>query len=866
MLRRLFHRLRSQLRRTKIEREMEAELRFHLEMETAENIRRGMGEEEARFAAQRSFGGLAQTKEAYRDVARFRWIEDLGQDLRYGARMLGKHRGFTAVAVLTLALGIGANTAIFTVVNGVLIRSLPYRDASRLVRIEKAFIDLENPYAERSAFGWKERTRSFEQIAAYGAYDGGVNLTGGGEAERIEARDVSANFFETLGVRAVAGRVFGPDEEKQAVAVISHGLWQRRFAGDPNAIGQTLHLNGKSFTIIGVAPPALQYPAKLDVWIPLSLDLKEHLFTSPIRGHGIVARLAPDVTLVQARSEMKLLSEQIKLREPLVLRPLLESLTGSIRRPLVMLLVAVGLVLLIACANVANLLLARGATRRKEIAMRAALGAGRGRLIRQSLTESLLIGALGGLAGLGAAIWLRRLLIAYSPPEIPRLDEVTLDYRVLAFNAALALLTGVLVGLLPAIRGSKTDLLDALKDGGQKAGDGARALSLKGLLVAGEIALSLILLIGAGLLLRSFSKVLSVDAGFERDNILTVSLALPRKAFAERAKIHEFYRQLTSRIAAIPGVKAVGTTNKIPLSRENVFGLLFEVEGGGEAVPVQESFALFLSVSPDYFRAMGISVLQGRAFTERDDQTAPPVLIVNHLMARRFFPAGDALGKRVKLAGEKVPREIVGVVGAAKSLGLEEEPNQEMFLPYPQGGNPPTALAIRIVGDPLAIVPAVRDAVRQSDPDLPPYDIKTIGQRISESVARRRFIASLMSLFALLALALAATGIYGVISYLVTLRTHEISIRIALGASRRNVIGLILKRGIALALIGIVIGLAGAIALTRLIKTLLFGVNATEPAVFLGTALLLASIALLAAYIPAHRATRINPLTALRHE
>jgi putative ABC transport system permease protein len=872
MVREIFHRLRASFRRRKTEREMDAEMRFHLEMETAENIRRGMSEEDARLAALRSFGGVEQVKEAYRDLSRFRLLEGLWQDIRLSARLLLKQPGFLAVAVLTLALGIGANTAIFTVVNGMLIRSLPYRDPSQLVLLG-AGIDVRNPNSEQNPWGWRNRLKSFEQIAAYGLNEGGVNLTSAGEAERIDGRDVSANFFQAMGVSPVVGRFFGPEQERAenlAVAVISSRLWKRRFEAKPDAIGKTIKLNGKSFTIIGVAPPELQYPAKLDVWIPFSFVLTPDnaVFNSPLAERQIFGRLRSGETPVEAEAELK-----AKLKEEVGVMPLFEDLTRKVRQTLMLLMAAVGFVLLIACANVANLLLARSATRRKELAVRAALGAGRGRLIRQSLTESLLIGVIGGLAGLMLALWLKYLLLALSPPEIPRLDEITLDYRVLAFNAALALLTGVMVGLLPAIQGSKVDLIESLKDDVQKLGVGAGALSLKSALIAGEVALSLVLLIGAGLLLRSMTNVLSVNAGFEREKVLSVSVALPvARYYKEPADASEFYRRLIEQISAIPGVQAVGATSKIPLSREDLWGGLFEVEGAPGPPKSSELGTTTIWTSPDYFKAMGIPLLQGRAFTDADRMQAPPVLIINETLARRAFPDGNALGKRIRDNGtyHRVPREVVGVVGAVKTSGLEEEPRNEVFLPYLQNlkvwGGWPTTLAIRTVGDPLAISSAVREAIRRLDESLPPYDIKTLDQRISDSVAPRRFLVSLMSLFALLALALAATGIYGVLSYLVAQRRREIGIRVALGATSGAVLSLILKRGAILILIGTAAGLAGAIALTRLIKTLLFGVSATDPATFALIALLLVVVALIASYIPARRAAKVDPMIALRHE
>src|SRR5262245_8892109 len=736
MLRKLFHRLRGSLRRGKVERELERELRSHLEMETVENMRRGMSEEEARRAAMRSFGGVEQVKESYRDLSRFRLFEELWQDVRHSARLLLKQPGFLAVTALTLALGIGASTAIFTVVNGVLIRSLPYRDPSQLVLIGGPWIEWRNPYSDESAWGWRNRVKSFEQVAGFGAHESGVNLTGGGEPERIEALDVSSNFFQTLGVSAVAGGLFGPEHdriENRWVTVISSRLWKRRFEGSPDAIGKTIQLNGKSFTIIGVAPPEFQYPAKLDAWIPFSYVLSPNnmVFNSPLAETRAFARLKSGVTLAEANAEMKSHSERAKLDWTIDVESLFEESIGEVRRTLALLMAAVGFVLLIACANVANLLLARSATRRKELAVRAALGAGRWQLIRQSLTESALIGVVGGLAGLMLAVWLQRLLIAFGPQEIPRLDEITLDYRVLSFNAALALLTGALVGLPPAIQGPKVDLIESLKDDAQTIGTGARALSLKSVLITAEIALSLVMLIGSGLLLRSLTKVMSVDVGFERKNVLSVSVApFHLHIFGEPLKVPDFYRRLIEQVSAIPGVKAAGATSKLPMSREEMLGAGFEIEGSPRPQKNSESIADNFCVSPDYFKAMGIPLLQGRAFNDADRPHSPPVLIINETMARLVLPDGKALGKRVKVINDnfQVPREIVGVVGAVKTFGLEKEPRREIFLPFLQSRMQPTTLAIRTASEPMAIASAVRETIRRLDGNLPPYDIKTLEQ------------------------------------------------------------------------------------------------------------------------------------------
>jgi predicted permease len=800
-----------------------------------------------------------------------RWEDEMMQDLRFGARMLLKHKGFTAVAVLTLALGIGANTAIFSVVNGVLLRSLPYRDPAQLVMLDNAYVSMLETTAPQSAFVWRAQAQSFAQVAAFGAFDGGVNLTDVGEAQRVEATAVSANFFATLGVNAVYGRVFTAEQERPEnldVALISTGLWQRLYAGRTDVIGQTLRLNGHGFTIIGVAPATLQFPRQSDVWLPLRIGRKERIFSSTTPGSKVFAQLKSGVALSQARAEMQALSKQLGLRQTIGVTPLQDSLVGQQRAPLLILLGAVGLVLLIACANVANLLLARSVARSKELAVRAALGAGRWRLLRQALTEALLLAGLGGVLGLLLAVWLRNLLVAFSPPEIPRLNEVSLDGRVLGFNLALVLLTGLLAGVLPALQASKVDLLMALKDStaGRAGRAGWRMFNLRGALVAGEIALALILLVGAGLLIRSFVNVLTLDPGFERENILTVSLTLPGATYNTREKTAAFYQQLLEQLQTTPGIIAVGTTNKLPLSRTDYFSLLFEVVGRQKQAAFEQRFASFLSVSPDYFRALGVPLLQGRSFTAADTDKAPPVVIINDKLAQQLFPQGDALGQQLKLSQEQTGRAIIGIVRAVRHRSLEEDSAKDMYLPYAQGGNPPTTVVLRTLNDPLAVVGIVRAAVRNLDKDLPVYDIKTVEQRISESVARRRFLLTLMSSFAVLALLLAALGIYGVVSYAVTQRTHEIGIRMALGAQARDVQRLILGQGMRLAVSGIAGGLVAAFWLVRLIKSFLFNLSATDPLTFAEITVLVAVVALLACWLPARRATTIDPLVALRRD
>jgi putative ABC transport system permease protein len=803
------------------------------------------------------------------------------QDLRYSLRLLLKKPGFTLIAVLTLALGVGANTAIFSVVNGVLLRSLPYRDPSHLFLLDYALLyygehrPMAEIYSPVGRLEWARQVPSFEALSAHGSFDGGVNLTSDSDPERINATEVTANFFSTLGVSMIAGRTFLPAEEQAGqnqVAIISAELWRNRFGGREKMVGETISLNGRNFTIVGIAPPGIRFPRQIDVWLPIEPNLNNRVFTSPVGGHRVFGRLRADARIEQAHAEIAVLNEQINQRMPKGARApnqvravaMLDQLVGGIRPALRILLGAVGFVLLIACANVASLLLAEATRRRREMAIRAALGGSRWRLMRQMLIESWLLAVIGAGAGWLLASWLVAGLVALGPADIPRLDEVTLDGRVFAFTLGIALFAGLLVGLLPALVSSKTDLTESLKSGSGGTMGGAGGRKLRGALVAVEAALALVLLIGAGLLARSFLEVLALDSGFERRNILTASLTLPRADYSAEAR-QAFFAQLLEQVAAQPQVEAAALTNKLPLSKGDVIGLLLEAEGQPAGVGFNERFGLFLGVSQDYFRALGIQLAAGRQFDARDTSNSPPVVIINETLARRFFPQGNAIGKRITITSE-APREIVGVIREVKTMGLEEKAGHELYLPWQQAKTRPTTVVVRAAGDPIALAGMVRDAVHRLDPKLPLYEIKTMEQRVSDAVARRRFLFLLMGLFAVLALLLTVTGIYGVVSYNVVQRTPEIGIRMALGAERWDVIRLVVRQGMTLTLIGISIGLAAAFALTRLLTSLLYGVGARDPLTFASLALLLAGVALLACWIPARRATQVDPLVALRRE
>lgn len=834
---------------------------------------------------------LQRSLGAFRDALLLqprRWEDEMIQDIRFGVRMLLKHRAFTIVAVLTLALGIGATTAIFSVVNGVLLRALPFADPDHLVMLNGArmtYVDLEEAMEESAwkyRFDWHSRVPSLQAVSAYTKGDGGVNLAGVGEPERIEAVEVSANFFQTLGVQPLLGRAFSADEEqpgKQMVAVVSFELWQQRLNGATDVLGHTLTLNGKSFTIVGIAPPALRYPREVAVWIPLSPSLGDRVFTNPSIQYGIIGRLRDNATPGQTSAEINTVVKSYERPVPAGMRlanstnvrvtPLLEAMVGDawfgrLRQILTLLFGAVGFVLLIACANVANLLLALATTRKRELAVRAALGAGRGRLLRQSLTESCVLALSGGLLGLWLAHWLTRLLVWLSPPQLPRLAEITLDYRVLGFALGISLLTGILVGWLPAWRASRMDVNEALKSGSGRAFGGASRAG--NVLVVAQVALSVVLLVGAGLLMRSFVKVLNLNAGFSAENVLTVSLSLPPTRYQTAEAARDFMRQLLERVQAQPQFQSVGVTNKVPLNKAEVIGLLFKVEGVTPPSNFDDRFAFFISASADYFRTMSIPLLQGRSFTERDTVNSAPVIIINEQIARQFFPDGNALGQRILVTGEKQPREIVGVVSNVRSLSLEREHSREMFLPYLQGGPIPRTIVLKTNAAPGLAFSAVQQAVHTLDKDLPLFDGKTMRQHVYDSVAQRSYVLWLMGALAVLGLLLTTAGIYGVISYTVTQRTHEIGIRMALGAQTRTVAGLILRETLALMVTGLVVGLLAAWWAARWLASLLYDLREHDPLTLAGSAGLLLVVALLASWLPARRATQVDPLVALRYE
>jgi predicted permease len=882
MLNKLRLRLRALFFKPKMEDELQAEIQFHLEREIEENIARGMTPEDARYAAIRSFGGVERVKEESRDVRGVRLLEEVWQDLRYCARILMKQPGFTSFAALTLALGIGANTAIFSIVNAVLLHPLPFAEPERLMWFG-AWVgaDKEQGVTPADFLDYREQSRSFTQIAA-SVFDGiPMNLSGAGEPEPVMGVYVTANYMDVFGVKPALGRTFAAEEGLEGnnleagdrVAVLSHALWRRRFGGDPAIINQTITLDNRNVTVIGVMPPQFQYPPGVEFWLPFRFPASpQDAFRSrEVRLLRPVARLNSGVTMAEAKAEVETIARRLQSLYPrtnanksLFLTPLQERLVGNIRLTLLTLLGAVGCVLLIACANVANLLLARASARGREIAVRSALGAGRRRVVRQLLTESLALASLGGLGGMLLAKGGMKLLVSLSADHLPRADEVRINTTVFGFTLAVAFLTGLLFGLAPALQSARLNLTEALKEGGRGAGSGARRRRTLNLLVVGEVALAMVLLIGAGLLINSFVRLQHVSPGFDEKNLLTAQIRIPNP-FAQPEKKQRFFEQLQQRLAALPGVEAVGLITELPLANQ-IAHFKFKIEGSPEPDPGQTPDADIRNVNHNYFRAMRIPLLKGRYFTEADVSGNAKVVVISDELARLYFAGEDPVGRRLLRGplGKEEALEIIGVVGDVRHRGLDVGFRQTIYAPSLTLGF--TNLVIRTTNDPVSLAAAVRREVAAIDPNQPVATIKTMEGWVSESVAQPRFRTLLLGMFSAAALLLAMAGIYGVMSYAVSQRTHELGVRMALGARAGDVRRLVIRQGMKLALAGVAIGLAAAFALTRLIKDLLFRVEATDPVTFATISLLLTGVALVACYLPARRATKVDPLVALRCE
>ena len=812
-------------------------------------------------------------------------MDTLFRDVKYSLRRLQQSPAFTTVVILTLALGIGANTAIFSVVNAVLLRPLAYREPERLVTINHFYNSpqlnfLEAPVSNIGFRDYRDKTRSFESVAVETGWN--PNLTGTGDPERVNGARVSGDYFRTVGIAPEIGRVFGRDEDEQGknqVIVISDGMWRRVFAADPRVAGKTVELNGRSFTILGVMPPEFKsfFNSNADLWTPLALSADAYDPRNYTNEYlNLTARLKPGVSLAQAQSEMRDFAEQLKKLYPnslgkqwsLKVKSLDELATGKIRPALLVLLGAVGFVLLIACANVANLLLARAAVRMKEVAIRSALGADRASLVRQLLTESVMLSLLGGAVGLGIAYWSVRSLRA-SLPNLPRAEEIGLDANVLGFTILVALVTGVLFGLVPALQTSRANLQETLKEGGRTGSADFSGRTVRRVLVVGEVALALTLLVGAGLLIKSVGRLQSINPGFESDHIVTFNVALPPLRYANDTVRVQFYDAMLARLAQVPGVKSVGSTSTLPFSGGWSTGS-FDIEGYTPGANQPGPWGDIRLASPGFFQSLGVPLKAGRAFTTADRFDGQRVAVIDEQFVKKYFQGQNPIGKRITFGAPpgKQPDyiTIVGVVGHVMQEGLDAEPRIQLYLPYMQRPNGSMSAAVRTTGDPLALVGALRAAVRSVDKDMPISGVRTMDDMIGVSLGQRRLSMLLLGAFSGIALLLASIGIYGVMSYSVAQRTRELGIRMALGAARQRVLALVVGQGMALAAAGIAIGLLGAFALTRLLGTQLYSVSATDPSTFVLVAVVLASIALLASLVPALRATRVDPIVALRDE
>jgi putative ABC transport system permease protein len=812
-------------------------------------------------------------------------MQTLLQDLRFGARMLMKSPAVTVVAIIALTLGIGANTAIFSVVHSVLLRSFPYHDGDKLAIVwehrKSGKGNPQNVINLGNFFDWRDQNSVFTDMAAF--FDLNVNLTGEGEAEEVPGQIATPNLFSLLGVNPIRGRTFGPDDGKPGqnrVVVISYDLWQRRFGGDESIIGRKITLNNEPNEIIGVLPPDVSWFVQKgsmirnapQIWSPWQVS--NELRRRQGRFARAVARLKPGVTFDQAQNEMTMIGNRLEQEYPefntrwgVSVVPLRTQVAGEIRKPLLILLGAVGFVLLIACANVANLLLARAASRKKEIALRAGLGASRWRIARQLLTESVLLSAIGGGFGLLLAWWGTRALLGLSPPELMDVRDTAVNLPVLAFTVGLTMLTGIIFGLVPALEAARVDLNESLKEGGRSGGQGSRSHRVRNMFVIVQVALALVLLVGAGLLIRSLNRLNSVDPGFDPHQLMTMRVNLPERKYDSEIKIISFFQRAVERLRTIPGVETVGAINYVPFGGP-YSGTVIQIEGQPKLPPGQELTTGIVVTDANYFSTMHIPLKRGRLFSAQEATEMRHVVIINEAFARENFPGQDPIGKRVtiNMKDQNVPTEIIGIVGDNKHKGLDTETEPMAFWPHPELVDSSMTLLVRTQGDPRNIAAAARNVIHELDPDQPIGEVNTMQGLMAKSVARSRFNTVLLTVFSALALVMAAVGIYGVMSYSVQQRTHELGIRMALGAQHRDVLQLIVKQGIALGVIGVAAGLLASFGLTRLMTSLLFEVTATDTRTFAGVAAGLFAIVLIACYIPARKATKVNPLVALRYE
>ena len=872
----LFRRWRALTHKNELDQELDEEMQFHLQRDIERNVKSGMSLEEARYAAVKSFDRLEQSKEECRSARGVGLVENVVRDVTYSLRVLLKSYAFTIVVILTLALGIGANTAIFSFANGILLRPLPYPQSDRLAVLDETAPKqgIESMSVSYPNFlDWRDQNTVFEGVAThYGTSRFAMTL--GGQPTEIRGSRVSYGLFEVLRVSPLLGRTFTINEdrpEEDGVVILGYDLWQRNFGGDSNIIGKTVDVSRRQRTVIGVMPRGFRFPEVSELWVPLAFTTK--IYTRNDHGLDAIARLKDGVTLTQAQTEMTTIARRIEEQNPVTneglgvkVISLHENLSGNYRDALLILLGVVGCVLLVACVNVANLMLARATARQKEFALRTALGAGRWQIMRQLLIESLLLATIGGAFGFVLSIWALRLLLTAIPIDLPFWMNFSIDLRVLGFTIAITLLTGFIFGALPALQTSRVDLNDNLKEGGRGAG-GVRSRA-RSLLVVTEIAMSLVLLVGAGLMVQSFLRLQRVNIGLNPKNVLTATLVLPRAKYTKNEQRTEFFKQLMERVRNLPGVEAASATGTLPLNG-STWGRSLTVEGypvlsGGQAPSVQHTV-----VTPDYFRTMGISLLAGRDFNDSDAKDSPDVTIIDERLARQYWPNESPIGKRVRF-GPPEDNEpwhtIVGVVSTVRHQRVQEDTEASVYMPHQKIPVTGLSLVARTSSNPQDFIGAVRREVAQLDPDLPVSEVATMEEVVAEAIWQPRLYAMLFAVFAGGALLLALIGIYGVMAFLVQTRTHEIGIRMALGATARDVLKLIVGRGMKLTAVGVVIGVGGAIALTRLMHSLLFNTSATDPFIFILISALLSLAAFFACYLPARRAAKVDPLVALHYE
>ena len=864
-----------------VEREVDSELAFHLEMRVLELVEQGMSPHDARAAALTRFGDLDRITEACRDIGRRRnedmrraeWLAELRHDLRYAVRGLRASPGFTAVALLTLAMGIGASTTIFSVANAVLLRPFPYHEPDRIVRLYAT-----NPTTETFAISepdyldWRERVRGLSELAAFTAEN--LSLLGDGDPEELGAIAATPSLFPLLGVRPLMGRVFGEEEATPGaparVVVLSNALWRTRFGADPRVVGRTLNLSGTSYEVIGVMPPEFGFPGNPALWEPLapSATLSRGETPRGDRRLGVLGRLAPNVTIARALDEMRSIARDLARQYPETNREWGANVTtlqgwligDELRTRVRVLLVAVGLLLAMGCVNVANLLLARATARQREMSVRAALGAGRGRLVRQLLTESLVLAAIGAALGVALTVTIVPALRDVGATAIPRLDELAVDWRVVAFGVMASVVTGILFGIAPALQASRANLNDVLRSGGRVAAAGR----LRNILIVVSVAMALVLLVGAGLVGKSFERLMGVDYGFRTEGVFTASLTVDNERYRERAKRAAFYAEAARRLAATPGIRAVGFTNIAPFSGGST-AIPFTVVGRQPASPGEYLSANWRSVTPGYFAALGVPLEKGRLIAETDGEQAPRVVVITETMARRIWPGVDPVGQQIEVGGPPT-WTVIGVVGDIRDQVLQQEPEPMMYLSFQQVSWDTMWLLVRGTGDPMDLAPVVRREIHAIDPLLPVANEQPLARLVSQIAAAPRFTALIFGLFASAALVLAVVGVYGLVAYGVTQRTREIGVRLALGATPSRILGGVVRHGVGLAGFGIAVGLWAAYALSRFVRGILYDVAATDTVTYVAVAALLIACAAAASILPARRAARLDAVRALRDD